>query len=460
METKQRITPTPKKGSTKETSGLKLKLAIAFICISGFTMAQTVTTLAGSSRGSCNGIGAAANFSDPFGLTTDGKGNLYVADASNGEIRKVVISTGLVSTLAGTTIYGTADGIGSAARFYSPTGIAFDGDSNLYVADALNNEIRKVVISTGAVTTFAGDPLSGFNDGTGTNASFFSPTAICYDGKGNLYVADRGNNEIRKIVIATRMVTTFAGTHRAGSSDGIGASAGFYEPTGITTDGNGTLYVADNFNNEIRSIDIATAMVTTLAGSQKTGFNDGIGSEAGFNGPSGIIYDKHGMLYITDAHNNEIRQITIGTGLVSTIAGSPNPGSLNGPASGSSFNGPIAITIDNNCNLYITDQGNNEIRMISNFATGVNNLSASTNISIYPNPAHQTINFNIPVQSETSYSIIRVFDMTGKEMISENRVITNNEKISVDVNNLQNGMYFLQVVINDNTMPVERFIKQ
>ena len=142
--------------SHKRTVSILKILVIGFLCISEFAISQTVTTIAGSTRGSCDGVGTAGHFSDPFGITTDGKGNLYVADASNGEIRKIVISTGIVSTLAGTTSYGSADGVGSAARFFSPTGITFDGDSNLYIADALNNEIRKVVISTGAVTTFAG----------------------------------------------------------------------------------------------------------------------------------------------------------------------------------------------------------------------------------------------------------------------------------------------------------------
>ena len=319
----------------------------------------------------------------------------------------------------------------------------------------LNNEIRKIVISTGAVTTFAGSPLSGLNDGTGTDASFFSPTGICCDGKGNLYVADRGNNKIRKIVISSKAVSTFAGSNRAGSADGRGTAAGFYEPTGIVTDGNGNLYVADNFNNEIRKIDITTTMVTTLAGTVWSGSDNGTDTAASFNGPSGITYDKHGFLYVTDAHNNELRQIIIGNGVVTTIEVSSNSAD-----SASVFNSPQGITIDNNCNLYVVDEGNNEIKRIGNFPTAVNNVSASTTISIYPNPASQTINVVLPSQNEITYPDIKIIDMMGREVISEDRMVFNNEKLSVNINSLQNGVYFLQVLANDNTMHVERFIKQ
>jgi hypothetical protein len=219
----------------------------------GFT--GTVTTLAGTAgvSGSTDGIGAAARFYYPEGITTDNT-NLYVADSNNGTIRKVVIATGTVTTLAGTAgVTGSANGTGAAAEFTSPEDITTDG-ANLYVADTWNNTIRKVVITTRAVTTLAGTAgVFGSTDGTGAAAWFNRPRGITTDGT-NLYVADTFNHTIRKVVIATGAVTTFAGTAGlTGSTDGMGAAARFYFPVGITTDGT-NLYVADMENNTIRVV--------------------------------------------------------------------------------------------------------------------------------------------------------------------------------------------------------------
>jgi hypothetical protein len=206
-------------------------------------LAAIVSTLAGS----------AANFYNPSSITTDGT-NLYVADTYNCTIRKIVISTGAVTTLAGSEgVYGSADGTGSAASFSAPRGITTDG-TNLYVADTFSSTIRKIVISTGAVTTLAGTAgVYGSADGTGSAANFNNPFGITTDGT-NLYVADTYNNTIRKIVISTGAVTTLAGTAGVyGSADGTGSAANFNTPFGITTDGT-NLYVADTYNNTIRKI--------------------------------------------------------------------------------------------------------------------------------------------------------------------------------------------------------------
>jgi hypothetical protein len=214
-----------------------------------------VTTLAGTvgTKGWGDGTGTAAWFYYPLGITIDGA-NLYVADYYNHVIRKIVISTGVVTTLAGTTsTQGYADDVGSSAQFNYPFGITNDGTS-LYVSDNANYTIRKIVISTGEVTTLAGTAGSnGYADGTGRSAQFASPCGITTDGP-NLYVADSSNNTIRKIVISTGEVTTLAGSaYFAGSTDGIGSAARFFQPTGITTDGT-NLYVADTYNSTIREI--------------------------------------------------------------------------------------------------------------------------------------------------------------------------------------------------------------
>jgi len=188
------------------------------------SLSTAVTTLAGSSYGSTdNATGTSASFNQPIGITTDGT-NLYVADYNNHRIRKIVISTGVVTTLAGGSSSGNTDATGTSAEFNSPYGITTDG-TNLYVADRSNNRIRKIVISTGVVTTLAGSS-EGSTDATGTSARFYRPSGITTDGT-NLYVADMYNHRIRKIVIDNGTVTTLAGQSDNGSTDATGTSASF-----------------------------------------------------------------------------------------------------------------------------------------------------------------------------------------------------------------------------------------
>jgi hypothetical protein len=318
-----------------------------------------VTTLAGaeSQAGSADGTGAAARFDTPQGMTSDRAGNLYVADYANHTIRKLVIATGAVTTLAGAAgLSGSADGIGATARFNRPNAIASDGAGNLYVADSFNQTIRKLVIATGAVTTLAGAAgQSGSTDGTGTAARFYSPGGIASDGAGNLYVAD--NVTIRKVVIATAAVTTLAGAARQPqSTDGTGAAARFSAPQDIESDGAGNLYVADALNSAIRKITVATGAVTTFAGTPgQPGTDDGTGAAARFNAPVGIARDGAGNLYVTDPFNRNIRKIEIATGAVTTVAGSGSWGNQDGTGTAASFYTLGGIASDGAGNLYVGD---------------------------------------------------------------------------------------------------------
>jgi sugar lactone lactonase YvrE len=332
----------------------------------------TSTTIAGTiSAGSSDGTGTFASFSGPRAITTDGQ-NLYVADTGNNTIRQIVISTGTVTTLAGTAgVTGSSDGIGAAALFFQPAGITTDG-INLYVVDTGNNSIRKIVTATGVVTTIAGEAgTMGSADGIGAEARFNYPHGITMDDT-NLYVADTGNNTIRKIVIATGVVTTFAGTTSSGSADGIGSLASFNSPSGITTDGI-NLYVTDTHNGLIRKIVLSAAVfkthVTTLAGlAGSVGSTDGSGDEARFNSPMGITTDGQN-LYVADTGNNTIRQIVISTGTVTTLAGTAGvTGSTDGIGAAAQFSHPQGIATDGT-NLYVADTSNCTIRKIV-IATG------------------------------------------------------------------------------------------
>lgn len=315
-----------------------------------------VMTYAGSpqTRASNDGVGQAARFSNPTGLARDKAGNLYVADTSNHTIRKIT-PDGTVSTFAGTAgSYGTTDGVGPAARFYGPNGLTVDSNGNVFVCDTYNCTIRKIT-PDGTVSTVAGMSGSmGSEDGDRTVARFKRPLGIAIASNGNLYVADGASRSIRMITPAGD-VSTFAGNpEQQGLVDGTGTEAQFSEPNSITIDNSGNLYVTDSFYPSVRKIS-PDRVVTTLAGNGDAGSQDGIGSAAQFREPSGIALDADGNLYVTDTWNNTIRKITP-DGTVSTFAGrSTNTGNTDGWLSEATFRAPSGIIVDENGTLFISD---------------------------------------------------------------------------------------------------------
>jgi sugar lactone lactonase YvrE len=323
---------------------------------------------------------AVSSFSTPIGVASDGVGNVYVADYINSTVRKIKPG-GVVTTLAGAARQdGSADGTGPAARFNNPHGVATDRAGNIYVGDFMNFTIRKIT-PAGAVTTMAGTAgQSGSADGTGTAARFADPTGIATDGSGNVYVADLSNYTIRKITPAG-VVTTMAGTAgQFGSADGAGPGARFYKPLGVATDSAGNIYVADTGNNTVRKITPG-GVVTTLAGTAgQTGSADGIGAAARFNGPSDIAIDAAGNAYIVDNSNNTIRKLTP-AGVVTTLAGTAGQtGSADGTGAAARFNHPLGIAIDSAGNLYIGDSFNNTIRKVAPGA-GVTTLAGQAGVA-------------------------------------------------------------------------------
>ena len=336
-------------------------LLFAVCLLSDPASAQVVTTLAGSGDlGSEDGTGASSSFWSPEGVAADDQGNLYVADSGSNKIRKI-LPGGIVTTLAGSGYFGSADGTGAAATFFYPRGVAVDGTGIVYVTDSGNRKIRKI-LPGGVVTTLAGTGMHGSTDGSGTEATFAAPTGIAVDGTGNVFVANTMTNSIRKIT-PSGVVSTLAGSGAYGATDGTGTAASFDWPHGVAVDAAGNVYVADHGNEKIRKVTPG-GVVTTFAGSGAAGSADGTGAAASFSSPFGVAVDRSGNVYVSDSAGNRIRKILPG-GLVTTLAGSGAQGSADGTGTAASFALPHGVAVDGAGNVYVADRQNNRIRRIA-----------------------------------------------------------------------------------------------
>ena len=324
------------------------------------TVAGQAPSGGNDTAGSVDGIGAAARFDSPEGIAVDLNGNVFVADPATYTIRKIS-PDGVVTTLAGAAGQkGSQDGPAASARFAFPSCVVVDRAGNLYVGDEDNDTIRKIT-PDGVVSTFAGQTgTPGWNDGRGTAAQFVAPTALAIDSAGNLYVADRLAQTVRKIT-PDGLVTTLAGQPgMPGANDGNVSVARLEWPTGIAVDQDGDVYVSDS-SATIRKIT-PDGTVSTLAGKAGAhGTTDGTGANARFAEMFGIAVDRAGTIYAVDL-NDTIRKITR-DGVVTTLAGRPGiAGAIDGDSSVARFNEPFCVAVDRAGDLYITDSGNHTIR--------------------------------------------------------------------------------------------------
>ncbi len=415
---------------------------------------KIITTIAGTGIAGYSGDNGPATAAELHfnagglpGIAVDASGNVYIGDYLNDRVRKITASTGIISTIAGTGVDGYA-GDGSAAvacTMSGPAGVALDASGNVYFADNNNSIIREINISTGKISTVAGSYANGgFYSGDGgaaTSAGLSYPERFAFDASGNMYIADEQNFVVRKVTASTGIITTLAGTGSQGSANGAAASASFGYIVGITVDGSGNVYVADPTYNELRKI--AGGVVSTVAGTGGAAYT-GDGSAAAsatLNQPSDVLLDGSGNIYIDDNGNNAIRIITASTGIISTVggdgtngftgvqanalkaqlapqavalsadgdlliadgyyydvrdintagtayiyAGSPNPdpafASKGAPVSGASvsvalFNAPIGVATDASNNVYIADVFNNVIREINYNAKTVSSFAGT-----------------------------------------------------------------------------------
>ncbi|HXB40704.1 MAG TPA: T9SS type A sorting domain-containing protein [Bacteroidia bacterium] len=374
--------------------GLHVKhfVFLLFSITVSFSQAQIITTYAGNGIGAYggdNGPAVNASISEPEGIAFDDSGNVYIADEGDNVVRKVN-SLGIITTVAGSGVIGYSgdNGPATSAKLTSPTTVAFDKNGNMYISDTYNNVIRKVT-KAGIITTFAGNGFGGYSaDGVAaTSTSLDLPECVTLDDTGNVYIADAGNNRIRKVNLAG-IISTIAGNGMAayGGDNGIATAAKLSYPTAVLIDTvNHKIFISDNGNNRIRVIN-STGIISTCAGTGIPGYsgNGAPATNAQLKGPHGLAFDKFGNIFIADAGNSVIRKIN-STGIISAYAGNGTNGYSgdNGPAILAKISSAPAMNFDAANNLYIGDYANSRVRKVSFCQTPINvNISAKDTICI------------------------------------------------------------------------------
>ncbi len=338
----------------------------------------TIRTIAGSGLKGFGGDGGAATSAIlwyPSGIALDSVGNVYFSDTNNSRIRKIAAATGAISTIAGIGTFGLSGdgGPAASAQFNSLYGVALDAGGNVYIADLGNDRVRKFNVADGTISTFAGT-YAGFG-GDGGPASFAQlkrPHDVALDSGGNVYIAGYGDGHIRKVTAATGVITTIAGTGGAsGSAVGDGGpatSATLSNPKDIAVDGAGNVFITEELGHRVRKIDSQTGIISTIAGTGMSGFSGdgGLATSAKLNWPSGIAVDGSGNVYFADMQNYRIRRIDGATGIITTVAGTGTNGFSGdgGPAASASIGQDYGLDVDSAGNVYFADTNNNRIRFI------------------------------------------------------------------------------------------------
>lgn len=386
--------------------------------------AQQISTTAGNGNAAFSGNNSpatAAELNRPFSVAVDDGGNLYIADRLNNMVRKVAVD-GNITSIAGNGIAGSG-GDGSTAtdaQLNSPTGVAVDEEGNIYIADLGNHCIRKVS-STGIITTIAGTGIPGYNgDGVpATAAQLTGPRGVSVDKHGNIFVADAGNHRVRKIT-ANGIIHTIAGTGVAGfSGDGNSATAANLNgPYNVVSDDAGNLFIADVDNQRIRRIN-TDGIISTIAGNGIGGYNgdNRPATSASLFEPIGVATDRMGNIYVADGWNNRIRHIDGHTGVITSIAGNGIAG-YNGDdiaATAAQLNNPYGVSVDNSGNVFIADYNNNRIRKVASPTPNVNDLE----LVIFPNPSFGSF----AVKATTSKNdkvTLTISDLMGRKVHETN----------------------------------------
>jgi sugar lactone lactonase YvrE len=394
--------------------------------------AQYASTFTGGHYGYVDGGPAVAAFGDIFGICVTNSGTIYVVDTGNRRIRRIT-AEGEVSTFAGSGTMGHADGVGTAAQFDYIRGICADAAGTLYVTEYYR--VRKIT-PEGVVTTLAGGENQGYVDGAGSTAQFFGLMGICVDATGTLYVADSGNNRVRKIT-PTGIVSTLAnGSSLFGSIHDL-----------CIDNATGTLFVTDRYGQKIYKVT-ATGVISVFAGSTM-GYQEGTGTNAQFDFPHCICIDLSGNLYVTD-NTYLIRKITA-TGVVSTLAGGPG-GDLDGFGTAARFGNLEGICVNSQGIVYVVDIQQGKIRKITPNSLGIQGNTQLAGLKIYPNPVRGMLYVALDSFSEDNQ--VLVTDLYGTAIYSAPIL---DYVTAVDTGKLASGVYFATVT-DGNKRTTQKFI--
>ncbi|CAN5859888.1 hypothetical protein BH11BAC7_BH11BAC7_31920 [soil metagenome] len=437
-----------------------MKKIYLFLLASAFYFAvnaQIISTVAGNGTSGFSGDGGqatSAQISGPVGIIADATGNFYIADGSN-RIRKVAVN-GVITTIAGTgpAAYGGDNGLATSAQLNVPAGLAFNSLGDLFIADYQNHRIRKITMSTGIITTVAGNGTLGFS-GDGASAllaQISSPTGVCFDALDNMYIADQGNARVRRVDNVTGFISTIAGNGNSGHSGdgGQGTAAAVGNVYDVKCDLSGNVIFSEVYNHYIRKVTVSTGIISSICGNGAANFfgDGGPATAASISAPEGITIDGAGNIFIAELNNDRIRKIDAVTTIITTVAGNGmyTASGDGGPATSAGM-WPDAVTTSGT-DLLIVDL-NNRIRRVTNVASPLGMEESSENISaisLFPNPASESFS----VTGISPGTLVQIVDMNGNIVFSE----TVNANQPINISGFAQGTYVL-VVENKKTKLVK-----
>ena len=429
--------------------------SIVLVCASLVGLAQTniINTIAGcgiAGYSGDSGAATAAKFHGPFMICVDkGRNLVYVADAYNNVVRQINLNTDIITTIAGNGSPGFSGdgGLATNAQLFLPQGLCIDNSGNLYIADASNGRIRRVDIVTKIITTIAGSGSTGYSGdgGSALSAGIGGPVGLFIDNHSNVYFTDYLNHVVREIDGISGLITTVAGKGIVGYSGdgGLGINAALNVPCDVVIDANGNIVIADTWNHAIRSVDKNTGIISTIAGTGIAGYtgNNGPALLAQLNVPGGMLIDADGNLIFSDSYNGVIRRISKTDNTIATIAGNGTPGY-------SGDGGPVLdaqlfcsdVDFDSHGNMIIDDYQNDRIRRVSS-SVAVASVNAIP-FAIFPNPTTGILHVSVP--APIVKSDLFVTNSIGQEVYRE----ILNGSADIDLSNLSDGVYVVHLAID------------